>query len=178
LWVGTLGQGLWRLPSDFVSARSPIEKSTALTGFSDDGVTSLLEDRDGNIWAGTLDGLDRLTPHKLTPIMGLGLVNGLESTPAGTVWVGAPNQLIGFAGGNDRAAGASHRLPDAPLTAMHVDEQGTLWVTTNRQLFRLVNGGLSAVLFRAANPLRQLTLVTSDARRPLALRRRSSDRCG
>jgi signal transduction histidine kinase/ligand-binding sensor domain-containing protein len=163
LWVGTLGQGLWRLPSDVASTRSPIEKTTALTGLSDDGVTSLLEDRDGNIWAGTLDGLDRLTPHKLTPIMGLGLVNGLEWTPAGTVWVGATNQLIRFAGGDERELGAPERLPDSPLSAMHVDERGTLWIATNRHLYRLVNGGLSAVAFRGGNPPRQITLITSDA---------------
>ena len=161
LWVGTLGQGLWRLPPEFSQKLAAIEKTTHLAGFSDDGVTSLLEDRAGNIWAGTLDGLNRLTPYQLTPVTSVGLVNGVEWTPSGTLWVGAMSHLTGFTRG-DTNLSIPVRLPDAPLVATNVDEQGTLWVATNRHLFRLVSGTLTPVAFSTAEPLRQITLISAD----------------
>ena len=163
LWVGTLGQGLWRLPPEFSQKLAAIEKTTHLAGFSDDGVTSLLEDRAGNIWAGTLDGLNRLTPYQLTPVTSVGLVNGVEWTPSGTLWVGAMSHLTGFTRG-DTNLSIPVRLPDAPLVATNVDEQGTLWVATNRHLFRLVSGSLTPVAFSTTEPLRQITLISADGR--------------
>ena len=73
LWVGTGGQGLWRVQRSAANASEMFEKASTVTGFSDDGVTAMLEDREGNIWAATLDGLNRLTPHKMSPITNLGL---------------------------------------------------------------------------------------------------------
>ena len=71
LWVGTIGQGLWR-----VRPRRPTgyqtERASSLTGLLSDGVGALLEDKDGNIWAGTTEGLSRLTPRRVasSPIRG------------------------------------------------------------------------------------------------------------
>ena len=38
---------------------------TELTGLSSDGVLALMEDRDGNLWAGTSEGLNRLVPRRI-----------------------------------------------------------------------------------------------------------------
>jgi len=53
LWIATSGQGLWHLHQGRIDSFTPTE------GFSGDVVLSLFEDREGNIWAGTVDGLDR-----------------------------------------------------------------------------------------------------------------------
>jgi len=37
-----------------------------------DGVYALFEDRDGNIWAGTTEGLNRLTPRRIMQLVDLG----------------------------------------------------------------------------------------------------------
>jgi ligand-binding sensor domain-containing protein len=95
LWVGTWGQGLWRVQRNVVTGRAVVERSTALTGLMGNGVNSLLQDREDNIWAGTLDGLNRLTPHKATPITNLGLVAGVELT-GDSVWVATAEELTRF----------------------------------------------------------------------------------
>ena len=46
------------------------------------------EDRDGNIWLGTLAGLQRLSPHRVTPIRDLPIPRAIAATPDGSVWVG------------------------------------------------------------------------------------------
>ncbi len=61
VWVGTAGQGLWRVRFDDRGDVRFIEHATALTGLLADGVVTLLEDREGNVWAGTPEGLNRLT---------------------------------------------------------------------------------------------------------------------
>ena len=71
LWVGTGGQGLWRFQHHASGAVRLFERTSTMTGLADDGVTDLHEDREGNIWVATRDGLNRLTPHKMTPIMEL-----------------------------------------------------------------------------------------------------------
>ncbi|MBI3492622.1 MAG: hypothetical protein HY047_12715 [Acidobacteria bacterium] len=88
LWVSTGGQGLWRVRLQTETQAPIVERATSLTGLLADGVYALLEDRDGNIWAGTTEGLNRLTPRKITQFVDLGLVRGVEVTPDGSVWGG------------------------------------------------------------------------------------------
>lgn len=162
LWVGTFGQGLWRVRFDPTTATPIVERTSTLTGFSDDGVTAIIEDREGNIWAGTYDGLDRLTPHKLAPVMNLGVIRGIEETPEGNVWVGTVDALIEFAPGKAEPRRRPAAFNGAPPSAMHTDERGTLWVATNRDLLRFVHGKWSSVRFPADKALRQITAITSD----------------
>ena len=81
LWVGTLGQGLWRVRP---AADAPIEQVSVVTGLPSNRVQALLEDREGSIWAGTFEGLSQLTPHRVTPVMTLGLITAVDATPEGT----------------------------------------------------------------------------------------------
>ncbi len=158
LWVGTSGQGLWRVR---LGTGDPVvERVSTLTGFSDDGVTSLLEDRDGNVWAATLDGLNRLTPYDIIPVMNLGLVSGVEVTSDGSVWIGTVDSLVRFADGDVHRRGVPYMLP-APLTAMHADRHGALWVATGDVVHRLQQGALSAVELPGPT-LQQVTAITSD----------------
>ena len=72
LWVGTFGDGLWRVrTADRVAS---IERAALRTGLSSDSVLSLTEDRDGNVWVGTTVGLHRLTKRALTPLEDVGFV--------------------------------------------------------------------------------------------------------
>lgn len=161
LWLGTQGQGLWRIRHGAGTVSPIVEKTTSVTGFSDDGVTSLFEDREGNIWAGTLDGLNRLTPHKMTPVLNLGLVSSVDATPDGRVWVGTADALIEFPQGDVRLRRDPDPLDGAPLAAMHADERGTLWVATNRKLLRIVDGRSRAIPLVGDAP-RQIRSMTSD----------------
>jgi signal transduction histidine kinase/ligand-binding sensor domain-containing protein len=159
LWVGTLGRGLWRLRPDATGGAPAIEKTTALTGFT---VTSLFEDREGHLWAGTATGLNRLTPYKVTSITDLGLVRGVESTPDGSVWVGTFDALFRFRDGDVARRDGPETL-SAPLSAMHADARGTLWVATEQNLIRLDAGRLSAVPLPGGRPTGEIRSLTSDS---------------
>ena len=79
LWVATTGQGLWRV-RDTANAHAPlVERATTQTGLSSNAVQPLLEDREGNIWVGTMLGLHSLTPQELTPLASGALVQSHPS---------------------------------------------------------------------------------------------------
>ncbi len=160
LWVGTFGQGLWRV--QWPPSTAPVlEKTTTLTGLSDDGVSGLLEDRDGNIWVATYDGLNRLTPHHVTPVLNLGVIRGVEATPDGAVWIGSVDGLLEFQEGTVQPRRQPRDFGGAPPSAMHVDERGVLWVATSRDLLRFDNGRWSVVPLPGLQPL-QLSSIMSD----------------
>ena len=110
LWVGTGGQGLWRYQSTPHGDHRLLERTSTATGLSDDGITDLLEDRDGNIWVATRDGLNRLTPQKMTPITDIGLASAVEATRDGRVFVGTAEAVVPYPSGraDSRAGADSH----------------------------------------------------------------------
>jgi signal transduction histidine kinase/ligand-binding sensor domain-containing protein len=133
LWIGTGGQGLWRTRNASTSAAS-LERSSSLTGLLGDGIYSLLEDRDGNLWAGTTEGLNRLTPRTIKQVIDLGLVRGIGMEPDGRVWIGTVDKLFTFAGGAD---GRRSAVPiPADTRAMAIDDSG-LWVAAESGVFRI-----------------------------------------
>ncbi len=162
LWIGTGGQGLWRIRADSATDAPIVERVTALTGLSTDGVISLLEDWDGNIWAGTPDGLNRLTPRKVTPLLNLGPVRGVEATPDGSVWVGTVDGLIEYPHGSLQSGNDPKPLQISSLSAMHADERGRLWVATERGLLWFFDGDVSPVPFRDSAVPMEVSAITSD----------------
>jgi ligand-binding sensor domain-containing protein len=131
LWVGTAGQGLWRVRSDERGEVQSVEHATALTGLLADGVLALAEDREGNIWAGTTEGINRLTPYKVTQVTGIGLVAGVEQASGGELWVGTVDELLRVSGPEAPTSAAPRVLRGARLRALHTDRSGQLWVATD-----------------------------------------------
>ena len=117
LWVATTGQGLWRV-RDSANARAPlIERATTQTGLSSDSVQPLLEDREGNIWVGTMLGLHSLTPQQLTPLASGAMVQAILPRPDGSVRVETTNGSMQFRleHGNWRSGGPV--APGGPITS-------------------------------------------------------------
>src|SRR5262249_40230599 len=90
IWLGTMDHGLFHY--DGVHFENvPI---------SDQSVTSLAEDREGNIWAGTASGgLNRLCPRavELKSVetgLPFGTVQSLCEEPTGTTWATTQNGLL------------------------------------------------------------------------------------
>ena len=165
VWVGTAGQGLWRVKFDERGAVLFTERATALTGLLANGVPALTEDREGNIWAATPEGLNRLTPYKVAQVTDIGLVAGVEGAGPGALWVGTVDELLRMPTGSDRTRLDRHSLAGARLRALHVDTNGTLWVATNRGLSRFHDGQLSEVPLRDPGTMpRLIDSMTSDGR--------------
>jgi signal transduction histidine kinase len=164
LWVGTSGQGLWRIRHAPRLPNYMTERMTALTGLLSDGVQSLFEDRDENIWVGTTEGLHRLTRSKVGQITNVGLVEGVEAMPDGAIWVATGDQLIRFADPSIDAPTDRILLHGTKLRAMHADSAGTLWVATEDYVGRVINGHLNPERTVGDGLPREIDSMTSDGR--------------
>jgi signal transduction histidine kinase/ligand-binding sensor domain-containing protein len=144
LWIGTQDRGLMHLSG------GRVDWFTTSDGLSGDFVTDIFEDREGNVWVATLNGLDRFRSYAVTTIsrkQGLsasGVVSVLAA-PDGAVWIGTVNGL------NRWQDGAVVRAPDTtPSSAGSVasllrDTMGQLWVSSPRGLAILTGDRLAAV---------------------------------
>jgi ligand-binding sensor domain-containing protein len=96
VWVGTIGEGLWRVLPVTQPQKWRIERITLNTGLTSDSVRSIIDDRDGNIWVGTTAGLHRLSRRKLTPISDVGLAVSVDAVVDGQMLVGTSSGLVAF----------------------------------------------------------------------------------
>src|SRR5215472_15296708 len=87
LWIGTLNAGLVHLHHGKLDVFTPAD------GLSGTPIQSLFEDREGNVWVATADGLDRFREYPITTI---GKKQGLSNSSTtclladrdGTIWIG------------------------------------------------------------------------------------------
>lgn len=130
VWVGTLGQGLFHLSG------GRMERITRSDGLSSDTVYALFEDREGNIWAGTQNGIDRFREYKVaswSTRQGLpgSNVSAILAEPNGDLCAGI--EAIGvycFPSGHLR------RLPSMSTSAGLADSGGDLVVATAGGVFK------------------------------------------
>jgi len=140
LWVGTSGQGVWRVRATRTRRADAIERISSATGLLSDGVESLFEDRDGNVWIGTTEGLHRLKPWKVDQVVNIGLIEGVDVAAGGSVWAGTVDALQRIAVADGTPA---ERISLGGALLRAFDATGdSFWVATDRYLARLVNGHL------------------------------------
>jgi signal transduction histidine kinase/ligand-binding sensor domain-containing protein len=130
MWVATQGQGLWRVTPSADGRAPGVSVATMRDGLASEAVQALLEDREGNLWVGTPGGLQRLSPHRVTPRRDLGVARALESTPDGSMWVGTSSGLMRFTGGDSRLYTEADGLPGSVVLALHAGPRGELWIAT------------------------------------------------
>src|SRR5215813_8471783 len=93
LWVGTWGRGIVH----FHRGRTDVFSQS--DGLTADNVDDFFEDREGNIWAATVNGLDRF---RELPVVTYSANQGLSNAPTGavlgqrdgTIWFGASDGLF------------------------------------------------------------------------------------
>jgi PAS domain S-box-containing protein len=151
VWAGSYLSGLFRLPPS--RKETAISRITRQGGLAGNYIGSLLEDREGSIWIGTEDGLDRLRDGIVTTISDPeGLVHeaavNLAEDESGDVWVGTDGGGV-FRIRNGRAIqnlGASQGLRDENVSALTVDREGTLLIgTIQGWMYKFREGLLSLV---------------------------------
>ena len=146
-WIGTIGQGLWRLASRPEDEPETFERATVLSGLSSDAVRSIIEDRDGNIWVGTTEGIDRLVPHRVTPWTGLGLVSSLSAAPGPSLLVGTEDEIIHFGLQRGVWRPDPERVAAPGMQSVRGGVGGRTWVSTIEGLHRLEQRRLVHVPF-------------------------------
>ncbi len=122
-----------RAPDKARAAPSPEYFGTA-QGLTSEVVWTLFEDREGNLWVGTANGLDRFRPNALAAIQlpRRDQVFSIEVDGTGQVWAAnADKGPLRITPDPDQPAGARVQEvggADDGVTAMHRDAAGQLWV--------------------------------------------------
>src|SRR5262249_3363742 len=126
LWIGTLTQGLMHIH------RGRIDTFSQADGLSDNTVLGLFEDREGNVWVATPNGLDRFRPYSIPAIS---VREGLSTTAAwsvlgakdGNVWMGTQDGMNKWVDNKISTYGAIDGLPPHSLFE---DSSGRIWTST------------------------------------------------
>ena len=144
LWIGTWGQGLFRLSG------TRVEGFSAREGLPDVFVRTLFEDPEGNLWIGVRGG--GLSRWKNPAVVPIGIPEGLAgefasaviSDNKGTLWLGT------WRGGLYRHAGGGLISEPTPVPtlfftvrALAIDSQGKPWVGNWEGITRFNGPGFS-----------------------------------
>jgi signal transduction histidine kinase/ligand-binding sensor domain-containing protein len=128
LWITSLGDGVRRLPfpdRPDGGTIDAVESITSKEGLSADQAWAILEDKEGNIWVGTVNGLDRFRKGPLLPIELPGRYGllGLVAGSDGDVWVG------GLASRLARIHGRAWKLdgPNVSMSSVYHSGGLVLW---------------------------------------------------
>ncbi len=157
LWITSLGDGLRRSPApELLRGRikefsTAVESFTARNGLSDDYVRAILQDREGNIWVGTNNGLDRFRKTNLVPVI---LPFKLDQP----VWVAGDagdvlgHDLLGYGvrihGGR---ANRDHPIPSQARSAYR-DPSGAIWWLYLDAIYRYDAGNYTRVAYPPSFP--------------------------
>lgn len=167
IWVATLGQGLLRVPTG--TRGDIVERLTEQNGLAGDTVLCLFEDREGNVWIGTQQGLTRLSEAKIRSVLArsadaLGATpSAIEATPDGAVWIGTREGLVRIHEGKRTAFGRD-ALPGPGVSALHTDERGGLWIASAEGIVRYARGRFEPIPLPAHIRLSRITAVAADNR--------------
>jgi len=140
LWIGTIDRGLLHLH------QGRTDQYRQSDGLSSDSIERLFEDREGNVWVCTSNGLDHFRDLSVTAIpVKQGLANAyVESVlPAGdgSVWLGTRNgldrwddgRLTSYRKRRAQALGTEREITDSGLpddyqSSLFQDHRGRIWV--------------------------------------------------
>ena len=144
LWIGTVERGLIHVH------HGRTDVFTRTEGLSGNIVLSLFEDREGNIWVATTEGLDRF---RESPVTTVSAKQGLSSDASqsvlaatdGSIWVGAHDGLTRWKNGQITTFRKASGLPDDEPQSLFQDDGGRVWVFTAHGLAYFQNGRFVAI---------------------------------
>jgi signal transduction histidine kinase/ligand-binding sensor domain-containing protein len=134
LWIGTMNQGLVHM------YRGRTDVFAQADGLSGDTVLALFEDREGNIWAATPNGLDRFRELAVST---LSEKQGVSNAPVvsvvadrtGNVWIGTSDGLRKWNQGRITAYRQRRiGLPVPGVGLLFPDDRGRIWAATSGAL--------------------------------------------
>lgn len=161
LWVATVSDGLYHI------SNGQVDHFGQADGLSSDGVESMYEDREGNIWVATPQGIDRfrnLAVSTLSKRQGLSSDNVMSvfASAEGTVWAGNAGALDSIRGNKVTAIRAGSGLPGQNVSALFEDHAGRVWLGTNTGLITLEGGRFRKVTISENNDPFTITGIVQD----------------
>ena len=132
VWIGTSDAGLYRL------YRGEAEHFGSRNGLSGERVSAILEDREGDLWVATNQGLDQFhnQPVITLPksVFRVGEIENVLTTRDGTLWIGAAGGLFSRSEGEPRFSLRGGNLRGKLVTTIFEDSRGRMWVGIDNTL--------------------------------------------
>jgi signal transduction histidine kinase/ligand-binding sensor domain-containing protein len=161
LWIGTQGHGVYRVNG------TRVEHYGVADGLSGDTVNAVFEDREGNVWIATSDGVDqfrniRVASYSEREGLSGDLVSAVMAAHDGSIWMNNFHSLDVLRDGVITTFRAGQGLPGAAVTSLFEDRQGRMWVGVDDGLHVFENGHFKAVT-KSGNPhLGGINAITQD----------------
>lgn len=161
VWVGTENRGLLRIRGQQVDRFSSAE------GLSSNTVGGFFEDREGNLWVVTAEGIDyfhdlRVLSYSTHQGLNANEVNSVAVTLDGVVWFGNAGGLERLEAGKITQVGRAQGLPGSAVTALLADRAGRLWVGVDDGLAVYQAGKFSPVKRGDGSPTRAVLSLAED----------------
>ena len=144
LWIGTRDRGLIHVH------QGRTDVFTKSDGLSGDIICSLFEDREGDVWVATTEGLDRFRDLPVTTIslkqrLSSNDTNSVIAATDGSIWVATQDGLARWKNGQITFFLKSSGLPDDAAQSLFQDDRGRIWVFTGHGLAYFKDGRFVAV---------------------------------
>ncbi len=145
LWAGTNGQGLLRYHAASNQLHRSLEQTNHKFSLSDNRIFSIYRDRQGVVWLGSFNGLNRVNAnaprfrtYRFDPEYPNSLSNNsvwaFEEDHRGNIWIGTDNgiSILDRKTGNyqyiTHRPGVLQSLPGNQIRTIRKDRRGTMWI--------------------------------------------------
>jgi signal transduction histidine kinase/ligand-binding sensor domain-containing protein len=160
LWVGTLNRGVYRIQGD------KVDHFGASDGLSGNAVSSLFQDREGNIWIATSGGIDsfhglRVVSFSTRQGLSVDQANSVLASHDGTVWIGNYNLDV-LRSGKITSIQPYNGLPGGQVTSLLEDRAGRVWVGVDLELAVYIFGRFGKIHTRDDLPLGAVRAMAED----------------
>ncbi len=134
IWVGGSEIGVLAYPT-----HGPPHSYTTVNGLDDDNVLAMAEDVAGNVWVGTISGLNRIHDGVVTHVFSGANITSIDPSADGSLWVGSESGLIYVppALAPVRLFTQRDNLPTNVIEGIAEDSQGYLWLGTEQGIIRV-----------------------------------------
>ena len=165
LWVGTVGQGVYRIYG------GEVDHFGRADGLSGDAIYAFFEDREGNLWVATDKGLDCFRDLQVTTFstregLTTPAVGSVQAMRDGAIWIGGENALDilgpGLGQGRLGSVQTGKGLPGNQVTSLFEDHAGRHWVGIDNTLNIYENGRFTRITRRDGSPMGMILGITED----------------
>ncbi len=161
LWIGTLNQGIYRIHD------RKVDHFRGASGLSSDSVNGLYEDREGNIWIATSEGIDEFRDVRVVSFsthegLSADQVNSVLASTDGTVWIGNLHSLDSLHLGEVSHLRTPDGLPGNQVTSLLQDRSGRLWIGLDQDLSIYEGGKFRRIAFLNGSPPGAIVAMAED----------------
>ena len=150
LWIGTISQGIFRIHDGIVDHFGTAD------GLSSDFIRHFHEDREGNLWVATSQGVDyfrdlRVTSYTRREGLPSEEVDSVLASRDGTIWAGGPGGLSAIRGKVVTTV-KPRNVAGSLITSVIEDHAGRLWVGVENSLYVYENNVFRPITRRGGRP--------------------------